>query len=104
LDTTRRPPTLEGKQRRHLRALAHHLAPVAQIGVRGLTDEVLAAVDRALDDHELIKVRVLEGAPLHRKEVGPRIAEVLGAHDVGLVGRVIILYRMHAEEPKVDLG
>lgn len=74
-----------------------------QIGQKGLTDEIYAAVDQALDDHELVKVRIGEGAPIERKDVGPALAEKLDAHDVGLVGRVAIVYRRHAESPKIPL-
>ncbi len=100
----KRPPVLSGKQRRQLRALAHHLSPVVSVGARGVTDELVAAVDQALTDHELIKVRVAEGAPIDRKAAGPELAERTEAHDVGLVGRVVILYRRHPDKPRVPLS
>ena len=49
---------LTGKQRRALRALGHHLEPVVLVGQNGITDGVVAAVDQALHDHELIKVKL----------------------------------------------
>jgi RNA-binding protein len=99
----KRPVTISGKQRRQLRALAHHLEPLVQIGQKGLTDEIYAAVDRALTDHELVKVRIGEGAELDRREVGPALAAKLDAHDVGVIGRVVIVYRRHPEHPKIPL-
>lgn len=97
----KRPPTLTGQQRRQLRALAHHLSPTVQVGAKGVTEELLGAVDQALNDHELIKVRVAEGAPVERKNTG--LADRVDAHEVGVVGRVVILYRRHPEEPRVPL-
>lgn len=94
---------LDGKQRRYLRGLAHSLDPVVQIGKDGLEPGVVGAVREALRAHELIKLRVLESAPLNKEEAGERLAEEAGAHVVGKVGRVVILYRMHEEKPKITL-
>jgi RNA-binding protein len=94
---------LDGKQKRHLRGLAHSLDPVVQIGKEGLEAGVVAAVREALRSHELIKVRVLESAPLNKDEAGERLADESGAYVVGKVGRIVILYRMHEEKPKIIL-
>ena len=51
---------LSSKQRRTLRARAHELEAVARVGKDGLTPPVIEAVDKALDDHELIKVRFVD--------------------------------------------
>ena len=48
---------LTAAERKALKAKAHKLDPVVQIGTKGLTDEVIAEIDRALCAHELIKVR-----------------------------------------------
>lgn len=98
-----RPPTLTSKQKKTLRALAHHLDPLVVIGKEGLGDGVIASVDRALEDHELIKVRVLESSPDERAEVAPILGEKTEAHVVGVIGRVIILYRRHPKKPKVAI-
>ncbi len=100
---TLRPPTLSGAQRRKLRGLAHHLDAIVQVGKDGLTDTVFAAVDQALEDHELIKVRVLESAPLDRADAAEALAARLGAHVPGQIGRVLVLYRRHPNEPRVPI-
>jgi RNA-binding protein len=94
---------LTGKQRRHLRALAHHIDPVVQVGKGGMTDALTDALDRALTDHELVKVRVLEGAPAGRRELAQPLADALDAQVVGTVGRIVILYRMRKENPEIVL-
>ncbi len=101
--TPRPPHPLTGAQRRFLRALAHHLDPVVQIGRQGLTEGVLRAVDQALDDHELVKVKVLQGAPMERAEAAPLLAAPLGAHVAGQMGRIVMLYRMHPQKPRILL-
>ncbi len=99
----RRPARdLTGKQRSYLRGLAHHLDPLVQIGKEGLSPGVEAALARALEDHELVKVKVLETAPAGRAEVAEPLARAVGAHLVGTVGRIVILYR-RSEEPAIQL-
>lgn len=100
----RRPPQeLTGKQRRHLRSLAHHLSPVVHVGKEGVTHALRRQVDRALDDHELIKVRVGENSPEDRFQVAEDLTTWLGAHLAGKAGRVLTLYRMHPEKPRIQL-
>ena len=94
--------TLSGAQKRHLRALAHRLKPVVLIGQRGVTDRLLTQVDQALDDHELIKVKLLPECPNARGDVGEQLAGI-GAACAGAIGRVLILYRPHPETPVIKL-
>ena len=49
---------LNSKQIRHLRGRGHHLSAVVNVGKEGVTDGVAAALDQALTDHELVKVKV----------------------------------------------
>lgn len=97
------PMSLSGKQRRFLRAEAHGLEPVVMVGKEGLTPSVTSAVQDALLAHELIKVRVLDGAPIERKEASERLPAAVKAELVGLVGRVLILYKRHPHEPRIVL-
>jgi RNA-binding protein len=94
---------MTGKERRHLRALAHRLSPVVIIGQRGLSDAVVRQVDGALTDHELIKVRLGNECPVRRDEATPALAARTGAEVAGTIGRVVILYRPHPEHPRIML-
>lgn len=88
---------LTSSQRKHLRGLAHHLEPLVQIGHSGLSDGVLASLDQALEQHELVKVRFLD----HRSRKRALCAEVverLGAALAGTVGHVAIFYRPASED------
>jgi len=95
--------SLSGKQRRFLRAEAHALEPVVMIGKEGLSETVLGAVQEALLTHELIKVRVLESAPLDRKEVAEQLPALIKAELAGLVGRILILYKRHPSAPRLNV-
>jgi len=94
---------LRGLHRKHLRGLAHHLDAIVHVGKEGITGAVVDALAVALDQHELVKVKVLEGAPLSRKEAAPLLADAAGAHVAGQLGRVVILYRRHPEDPTIKL-
>lgn len=94
---------LTGKQRRHLRALGHNLDAIVHVGKGGITDGVVSAVNQALEDHELIKVKVLEESPLDRKEAAEALAERCNAFMAQLLGRVVLLYRRHPDNPEIVL-
>lgn len=94
---------LTGKQRRHLRALAHHLNPVVMVGRSGLTDAVVASVDAALAQHELVKLRVDADAPEDRHEVAEALEARLHAACVQVIGHVLVLYRYNPEGQKIEL-
>jgi len=91
------------KQRRHLRGLAHPLKPVVLIGNAGVSEGVVAETQRALHDHELIKVR-LPGLPREERDVA--LADLALRTDsalVGRVGHVAILYRPNPDLPRIVL-
>lgn len=98
-------PALEltGKQRRHLRALAHSLRPVAQVGKEGLSEAAIAAVDKALADHELVKVKLAESAGLDRHEAAGELAARTDSAVAQVLGNVILLYWPDPEEPRIEL-
>lgn len=94
---------LTGKQRRHLRALAHDLRPIVQVGKDGIDDGLVAAVDRALLDHELIKVKVGEHAGMERHEVADTLAKQTHSEVAQVLGYTLLLYRPHPEQPRITL-
>jgi RNA-binding protein len=92
---------LTSRQRKHLRGLAHSLSPVVHVGQAGASDAVVAELDRALAEHELVKVRLHE--PEDKKALAAQLAERSGAALCGLVGHTAILYRRHPETPRIRL-
>lgn len=95
---------LTSKQRAHLRSLAHRLKPVVQVGNEGITDAVVASVEDALNNRELLKVRLLEAAPLDAREAADTLsARIDGAHVPQVIGRTVVLFRPFPEEPEIRL-
>lgn len=95
---------LTGTQKKHLRGLAHHLKPIVQVGRNGLTAPVIQSIDKALANHELIKVRLADPQG-QKRELAAEVAERTGSVWVGLVGNVVTLYRQNPdpEERQVEL-
>jgi RNA-binding protein len=89
---------LTAKKRSELRAQAHKLSPIVIIGDKGLTDEVLAEVDRSLKAHELIKVRAATADRDAREIFFEKICEALGAEEVQEIGKILVVYRENPEK------
>jgi len=91
---------LTPSRRSELRAQAHKLDPVVIIGDKGLTDQVVAEIDRALNAHELIKVRAASADRGTRGAWMEAICERLMAQPVQQIGKVLAIYREKPEEEK----
>ncbi|MET0292654.1 MAG: ribosome assembly RNA-binding protein YhbY [Steroidobacteraceae bacterium] len=94
---------LTEKQRRHLKGLAHHLNPVIRVGNAGISPSVVAETVRALNDHELIKVKVVAADRDDRDAAIGLLASESGASLVVRIGHVAILYKAHPDRPRILL-
>ena len=83
----------------HLKARAHALEPVVHIGNAGVTEAVVAEIDRALTAHELIKVRAAQERD-ERAAILETILARTGAASVQTVGKVMVLWRPRPDEPE----
>ena len=94
---------LTQKQKRHLKALGSVLDPAVQIGKAGIAPMVIAGAEQTIAARELVKVRVLRNSPQEPKEALEVLAQATGAELVQVIGRNGLLYRRHAEKPKIEL-
>ena len=95
---------LTSKQRAHLRFLAHRLRPVVHVGNDGISEAVVASVEDALKTRELLKVKVLEGAPVDARGAADSLSSRLAhAHVPQVIGRTFVLYRPFPDEPGIRL-
>ena len=85
--------TLTPKERQRFKGEAHRLNPVVLLGAEGLTDAVVKEIDRALNSHGLIKIRVPGDEREERETIFSEVAERLSAARVQAIGKVIVLYR-----------
>jgi RNA-binding protein len=94
---------LNGKQRRYLRGLGHALVPVAHLGKAGITDAFVDSLDRALADHELIKIKLLDSAAVDRHDAADVLAARTASEVAQVLGHTILLYRAREEDPDIEL-
>ncbi|NBW80235.1 YhbY family RNA-binding protein [bacterium] len=86
---------LSSQQRSALKARAHHLKPLIQVGQNGLTEGVLAELRQVLETHELIKLQLPGQTDAgEKKDALAELEEQLPEHTfiVGRIGRTVILY------------
>ena len=94
-------PELAGFQRKYLRQKAHGMRPFVEVGESGISDAVVRALDVALGDHELVKVRLRK--PEDKMLAARKRAEESQAALCGLVGHTVILYRPDPDNPRIEL-
>ena len=94
---------LTGKQRHYLRGLGHALEAVIQVGKEGVSDAVTAALGQALDTHELVKVKLGQNTPEDRHTAADELAARTQSELVQVLGKAILLYRRHPEDPRIEL-
>jgi len=85
--------TLSIHDRKRLRQIAHHLQPVVTIGDHGVSDALVAETERALTDHELIKVRVNGADRDERVQAAEALTTACNAVRVQSIGKILVLYR-----------
>ncbi|AMX82828.1 RNA-binding protein [Geobacillus subterraneus] len=94
---------LTGKQKRFLRAQAHHLKPIFQVGKGGVTEAMTEQIAAALEARELLKVSVLQNCEEDRHIVAEQLAEGTGAELVQVIGNTIVLYKESKEHKQIVL-
>lgn len=90
-------------ERQALKGRAHRLNPVVLIGESGLGPAVLAEIDRALNAHELIKIRVMGAARDTREALLAEVCGATGAAPVQHIGKVLVVYRERPPEAAEDI-
>ena len=94
---------LSAAHRKHRRRLGHDRNPVVLIGNAGLGPNLITEMDRALSDHELVKVRARVGDRDLRDELLAELATATNAELVHRIGHVALYYRANQEKPKILL-
>jgi len=94
---------LTGKQKRFLRAQAHHLTPIFQVGKGGVNENMITQIKEALEVRELIKVSILQNNSDGKHEVAEDLAAGAGAELVQLIGHTVVLYKESREHKTIKL-
>lgn len=95
--------SITSEQRKHFRTLGHKLNPVVMVAGKGLTENLQLEVDRALEDHELIKVKFAVGDRDTKKQLAKELSQTVEAEIVQEIGNIILIYRPSLEpNPKLS--
>ncbi|WP_270515010.1 ribosome assembly RNA-binding protein YhbY [Pediococcus acidilactici] len=95
---------LRGKQKRYLRAQAHHLRPVFSVGKNGLTKSWLAQLGGTLDNHELLKINLQQNTDVTTAEVKEFIEQQTDIQVVQTIGHVLVLFKVSADPDKREIS
>ena len=90
-------------ERKHFKAIAHHLKPIVTVAGNGLSDGVVKELARALDDHELIKIRIAAGDRDERREMIESACAATNSTLVQAIGNIAVLYKP-ADKPNPALS
>jgi len=95
--------SLTNDQKKRLRNVAHKLNPIVTVGGNGLSENVQLEVDRALDDHELIKVKFAVGDRDLKRQLIKELVQIVEAELIQEIGNIAVLFRP-ADEPNPKLS
>lgn len=73
------------------------------MGKGGIDDGLIAAVEQALLDHELIKVKIGENTGMEREDAADAIAKKTKSDIAQVLGNIVLLYRAHPDDPTIEL-
>ena len=93
---------LSPSQKRYLRGLAHSLKPVILTGNKGVTPAVVREFAAALDQHELVKVKLGDDRDERKSQID-ELGQGAKAELVQSIGRVACFYRRNEDKPKLAL-
>ena len=91
---------LTGKERSYLKSLAHNMDPLIQLGKDGINQGFLNQIDKLLEDHEIVKINVLQNAPVEVDEIVDDILDATGAEKIG---KKLTIYRESKENKQIEL-
>lgn len=86
-------------QRKKLKSMAHHLKPLVQIGRRGMTDSVREAINCALNDHELIKVKFMDFKE-EKDNLADQISRETDSALISIIGNIAVFFRWNSNDEK----
>ena len=90
---------MTSKQRAALRSRAQSLSPVVMVGHDGITEGVIAALDQALTDHELVKVRFQDFKDM-ALDLAEELAQKTESTKIAVTGFTAVFYRRNPEKTK----
>jgi RNA-binding protein len=91
---------LNGRQKRYLKGLGHHLSPVILVGKEGMSQKLIEAAILELQHHELIKIKIGNNSNVAKQDAALRLTRATGSELVQLIGKTLLLYKENPERPQ----
>ena len=91
---------LSQEQKKQFKSIGHHLKPVLIVAENGLSEGVLAELERALADHELIKIQLRIVEREDRRALIDGLCEAAGCELVQSIGKMALVYRRNPKPNK----
>ena len=95
--------SLSNNTKKHYRTIGHDLNPIVTIGGNGLSEGVIEEINRALNDHELIKIKIAVGDKSDRKQLVEALTQETSAEVIQEIGKVALIFR-EAKKPNTKLS
>ena len=95
--------SLNAAKKKHFRTIGHNLKPVVMVADKGLTDGVVEETLRALNDHELIKVKFAIGDREAKQQLMKELVETVKAEMIQSIGKIALIYKP-AKKPNPALS
>jgi RNA-binding protein len=94
---------LDNSDKKRFRSIGHNLNPVVIIAQKGLSENIIEEIDRALKDHELIKIKLITSTRDAKRKLTEKICADFNAQCIQSIGHVILIYRA-AKKPDPKLS
>jgi|TARA_B100001996_G_C18584125_1_gene563470 RNA-binding protein len=94
---------ISNSKKKHFRSIGHNLKPIVTIAQKGITENIKKELNRALTEHELVKIKLLTSDRSKKKKLSSEICSELGAECIQSIGHIVLLYRM-AKKPDARLS
>lgn len=94
---------INADRKKQFRTIGHQLNPIVTVAGNGLSESVVQELNRALDDHELIKVKLAISDREERKEVVAQLQTLPHVELIQEIGKIVLLYRANKKaNPKLS--
>ncbi|MDM7858203.1 ribosome assembly RNA-binding protein YhbY [Thiopseudomonas acetoxidans] len=95
--------SLTQEQKKHFKSIGHHLKPVVTVAEQGLKENLMAELDRALNDHELIKIQLRIAEREDRQAILTELCQQSSSILVQSIGKMALVYRKNPKaNPKLS--
>lgn len=94
---TKKAPKLTNAKKREYRSIGHNLNPIVMVAENGVSQGVIDETERALNDHELIKVKFNVGDRDVRATLIQELCKATNAELIQTIGKIALILRFAKE-------